>query len=127
MGTPSDDGLFNPELMAAIRNQFLYVDWDPYSGKRTFFDAASGSCRPQRVIEAMTFETCLPDQQGRANPGSNHAVEVTAKGIADLKLFFGARSGHIIPGWSSSHVIYRITNAVLRSVPGTNVVTTGLD
>ncbi len=120
-------GLFPPQLMQEIRDQFLYVDWDPYSGQRTFFDAASGACRPKRVIEAMAFETCLPDQQGRANPGSRHAVEMTAKGIEDLMLFFGARSGHIIPGWSSSHVIYRITNAVLASVPGTNVVTTGLD
>lgn len=120
-------GLFSPVLINEIRNQFLYVDWDPYSGKRIFFDAASGSCRPKRVIEAMGFETCLPDQQGRANPGSGHAVEITAKGIEDLMLFFGAKSGQTIPGWSSSHVIYRITNAVLSSVPGSNVVTTGLD
>lgn len=123
--TPS--GVFSPALMDDIRNQFAYVDWDPYSGHRIFFDAASGSCRPHRVIEAMARETCLPDQQGRANPGSGHAVEVTARGIEDLKLFFGAKSGHIIPGWSSSHVIYRVANAVMATVPGTNVVTTGLD
>ncbi len=120
-------GLFPPQLMQEIRDQFVYVDWDPYSGRRIFFDAASGACRPKRVVEAMAFETCLPDQQGRANPGSRHAVEVTAKGIEDLMTFFGARAGNIIPGWSSSHVIYGITNAVLASVPGTNVVTTGLD
>jgi selenocysteine lyase/cysteine desulfurase len=127
MGAAHLGGLFPPHLMQEVRDQFVYVDWDPCSGKRIFFEAASGSCRPKRVIEAMAFETCLPDQQGRANPGSRHAVEVTAKGIEDLMIFFGAKSGHIIPGWSSSHVIYRITNAVLASVPGTNVVTTGLD
>jgi len=123
----STKGLFPSELLDDIRNQFAYVDWDPHSGQRIFFDAASGSCRPYRVIEAMARETCLPDQQGRSNPGSQHAVEVTAKGLDDLRLFFGAHSGHIIPGWSSSHVIYRIIDAVLASVPGTNVVTTGLD
>lgn len=127
MGQANPSGVFPPALMDDIRSQFAYVDWDPYSGHRVFFDAASGSCRPHRVIEAMARETCLPDQQGRTNPGSRHAVEVTTKGIEDLMLFFGARSGHIIPGWSSSHVIYRITDAVLASVPGTNVVTTGLD
>ncbi|MCX6551963.1 MAG: aminotransferase class V-fold PLP-dependent enzyme, partial [Acidobacteria bacterium] len=127
MVTAHETGVFSSTLMEEIRNQFAYVDWDPYSGQRIFFDAASGSCRPYRVIDAMARETCLPDQQGRANPGSRHAVDVTAKGIDDLMLFFGARSGHIIPGWSSSHVIYRITDAVLSSVPGTNVVTTGLD
>ena len=127
MDKAHETGIFSSTLMEDIRNQFAYVDWDPYSGQRIFFDAASGSCRPYRVIDAMARETCLPDQQGRVNPGSRHAVEVTAKGIEDLMLFFGARSGHIIPGWSSSHVIYRITDAVLSSVPGTNVVTTGLD
>ncbi len=127
MASAERSGVFPPRLMQAIRDQFLYVDWDPYSGRRIFFDAASGSCRPKRVVEAMAMETCLPDQQGRANPGSQHAVDVTAKGIEDLMLFFGARSGQTIPGWSSSHVIYRVTDAVLHAVPGTNVVTTGLD
>ncbi len=127
METDYEQGLFSPALMQEIRNQFIYVDWDPYSGRRIFFDAASGSCRPTRVIEAMGMETCLPDQQGRANPGSQHAMDVTAKGIEDLMIFFGARSGQIIPGWSSSHVIFRITDAVVSTIPGTNVITTGLD
>jgi selenocysteine lyase/cysteine desulfurase len=127
MGKDYEKGLYPPELMEEIRSRFEYVDGDPYSGKRIYFEAASGSLRPKSVIEAMAKETCLPDQQGRANPGSAHSVEVTAKGIEDLMIFFGARSGQTIPGWSSSHVIYRITNAVLSSIPGTNVVTTGLD
>lgn len=127
MGTDYGKGLYSPRLMEEIRSRFLYVDRDPYSGKRIYFEAASGSLRPRSVIEAMAKETCLPDQQGRANPGSAHSIEVTAKGIEDLMIFFGAKSGQTIPGWSSSHVIYRITNAVLSSIPGTNVVTTGLD
>jgi selenocysteine lyase/cysteine desulfurase len=127
MGKDYEKGLFSPQLMEEIRSQFLYVDWDPYSGKRIYLEAASGSLRPISVIEAMAKESCLPDQQGRANPGSTHSVEMTAKGIEDLMIFFGAKSGQTIPGWSSSHVIYRLTNAVLSSIPGTNVVTTGLD
>ena len=127
MGKDYGKGLYSPKLMKEIRSRFLYVDRDPYSGKRIYLEAASGSLRPRSVIEAMAKETCLPDQQGRANPGSAHSVEVTAKGIEDLMIFFGAKSGQTIPGWSSSHVIYRITNAVLSSIPGTNVVTTGLD
>ena len=127
MGEDYEKGLYSPQLMEEIRSKFLYVDWDPYSGKRIYLEAASGSLRPKSVVEAMAKETCFPDQQGRVNPGSAHSMDVTAKGIEDLMIFFGAKSGHIIPGWSSSHVIYRITNAVLSSVPGTNVVTTGLD
>ena len=120
-------GLYSPQLMEEIRSKFHYVDEDPYSGKRIYLEAASGSLRPKSVVEAMAKETCFPDQQGRANPGSAHSMEVTAKGIEDLMIFFGARSGQTIPGWSSSHVIYRITNAVLSAIPGKNVVTTGLD
>ena len=127
MGKDYEKGLYSPQLMEEIRSRFVYLDWDPYSGKRIYFDAASGSLRPKSVIESMAKESCLPDQQGRANPGSAHSIEVTAKGIEDLMIFFGARSGQTIPGWSSSHVIYRITNAVLSSIQGTNVVTTGLD
>jgi cysteine desulfurase/selenocysteine lyase len=127
MGKEYEKGLYSPELMEEIRSRFEYVDSDPYSGKRIYLEAASGSLRPKSVIEAMAKETCLPDQQGRANPGSAHSVEVTAKGIEDLMIFFGAKSGQTIPGWSSSHVLYRITNAVLSTIPGTNVVTTGLD
>ncbi len=122
-----EKGLYSPELMEEIRSRFDYVDSDPYSGKRIYLEAASGSLRPKSVIEAMAKETRLPDQLGRSNPGSAHSVEVTAKGIEDLMIFFGAESGQTIPGWSSSHVIYRITNAVLSCIPGTNVVTTGLD
>lgn len=122
-----EKNLFSSSLLEEIREKFLYVDWDPYSGKRIYFDAASGSLRPKGVIETMAKETCLPDQQGRLNPGSAHSIEMTEKGIEDLMVFFGAESGQTIPGWSSSHVIYRITNAVLSSIPGKNIVTTGLD
>jgi len=127
MGKDYEKGLFSPKLMEEIRSRFVYVDWDPYTGKRIYFDAASGSLRPKSVIEAMAKETCLPDQQKRKNPGSAHSVEMTEKGKEDLMIFFGAKSGQTIPGWSSSHVLYRITNAVLSTIPGTNVVTTGLD
>jgi len=127
VGEDYKKSLYSPRLMREIRSRFVYADSDPYSGKRIYLDAASGSLRPESVIEAMAKETCLPDQQGRANPGSAHSMEVTAKGIEDLMTFFGAKSGQTIPGWSSSHVIYRITNAVLSSIPGKNIVTTGLD
>jgi len=93
-----EKGLFLPRLMEEIRNQFVYVEEDPYSGKRIYFDAASGALRRKLVIEAMAKETRLRDQQARDNPGSYHAVEVTEKGLEDLMTFFGAKSGYIIPG-----------------------------
>jgi len=56
MGKDYGKGLYSPRLMKEIRSRFLYVDWDPYSGKRIYFEAASGSPRPKSVIEAMAKE-----------------------------------------------------------------------
>ena len=53
MGNDYEKGLYPPELMEEIRSRFEYVDWDPYSGKRIYLEAASGSLRPKSVIEAM--------------------------------------------------------------------------
>ena len=83
MGKDYEKGLYSPELMEEIRSRFEYADRDPYSGKRIFLEAASGSLRPKSVIEAMAKETELLDQQGRANSGSAHSVEVTAKRIEE--------------------------------------------
>ena len=40
MGKDYEKGLYSPELMEEIRSQFEYVDWDPYSGKRIYLEAA---------------------------------------------------------------------------------------
>lgn len=41
MGKDYEKGLYPPELMEEIRSRFLYVDSDPYSGKRIYLEAAS--------------------------------------------------------------------------------------
>lgn len=119
--------LFPPNLLDEIRSRFLYVQSDPFSGYRIFFDSASGSLRLRSVLEAMTIETALPDQLGRATPGSYHAGETMAKGLEDVRLFLGAKSGHIMPAMSSTHAIFRIVSAVMGHISGSNVVTTQLE
>lgn len=119
--------LLSPELVKEIREKFVYVDWDPYSGKRIYFDASGGSVRLKSVIEAVAKETALPDEHHRGNPGSDHADEVFEKGMEDAMLFVGAKSGTIMPALSGSQACFRIANAIISHTPGTNVVTTRIE
>ena len=127
MATPVKYRSFPPNLLEEIRDHFFYVDVDPFSGPRVFFESASGSLRLQSVVQAMAKETALPDQLGRANPGSKHANEMMDRGIEGVKLFLGAQSGTIMAAMSSTHAIFRAVNAVASGVPGTNIVTTQLE
>jgi selenocysteine lyase/cysteine desulfurase len=127
MAEATEKGMFSPTLLEEIRRRFLYVDWDPYSGQRVYLEASGGSLRLKTVLEAMAQETALPDELFRFNPGSDHAVEAVAKGMEDVMLFVGAKSGQIMPAMSSSHAIFRVVNAVMSHGPGTNVVTTELE
>ena len=123
----AEKGMFSPTLSEEIRRQFLYVDWDPYSGQRVYLEASGGSLRLKSVLDTMARETALPDELFRFNPGSDHAVEAVEKGMEDVKLFLGAKSGQIMPAISSTHAVFRAVNAVVSHIPGTNIVTTELE
>jgi cysteine desulfurase/selenocysteine lyase len=125
---PSDRVIRHEDSMIEeVRNRFWHVDHCPYTGKRIFLDSASGSLRLRSMVQAMTDETALPDQLGRANPGSKHADQALAKGLEDVKLFMGGRNGFLMPALSSTHAMFSIVNAILSSTPGSNVVTTDLE
>lgn len=129
-GTMADrqqKGLFSPELLHEIRNRFLYVDWDPYSGKRVYLEASGGSLRLKTVMETIAKESALPDELFRYNPASDYVNAAVEKGIEDVKLFLGAKSGHIMPAHSATHAIFRALNAITSHIPGSNIVTTELE
>ena len=119
--------LFPDSLMQQIRQRFFYVDSDPDSSDRAFFDAASGSVRLKAMVEALAYEASIPDQMGRANTISTHVNQVVARGFEDVRKFLGVQSGTIMPAMSSTHAIYRVVNAVLATAPKGNVVTTELE
>jgi cysteine desulfurase/selenocysteine lyase len=123
----SERRMFSPALLEEIRRQFMYVDWDPYSGQRVYLEASGGSLRLKSVVDSIAKETALPDELYRYNPASDHVVESIRKGIEDVKLFLGAKSGHVMPAQSSTHAIFRAINAVTSQIPGTNIVTTELE
>lgn len=127
MRSLSENGVFPSGLLREIRSRFWYVDSDPFSGQRVFLESASGSLRLKLMIKALTEESTFPDQLGRANPASKHANEILKRGIDDVRLFLGAKSGAIMPAISSTHAMFRVVNAVTSHVAGSNVVTTELD
>lgn len=119
--------MFLPTLLEKIREKFLYVEGDPYSGERVYLEASGGSLRLKSVIDHIAKESSIPDELYRFNPASDHAVELMEKGYEDVKLFLGATSGYIIPANSATHTIFRAINAVSSHIPGTNIVTTQLE
>ncbi len=119
--------MFSPELLDEIRNRFLYVDWDPLSGQRVYLEASGGSLRLKTVVETITKESALPDELFRYNPASDYVNAAVDKGMEDVKLFLGAKSGHIMPAHSATHAIFRALNAITSHIPGSNIVTTELE
>jgi len=122
-----DKQLLPPELLKEVRDKFLYVDWDPYTGERVYLEASGGSLRLKSVTETMAKEVSLPDELYRYNPASDYVVTAMEKGIEDVRLFLGAKSGVIMFANSATHTIFRAVNAVVSHIPGTNVVTDQLE
>lgn len=127
MAQATDAEMFSPTLLEEVRKHFMYVDWDPYSGRRVYLEASGGSLRLKSVVESIAKETALPDELYRYNPASDHVVRSIEKGIEDVKLFLGAESGYVMPAQSATHAIFRVMNTVTSHIPGTNIVTTELE
>ena len=127
MTESNENGMFTPDFLEEIRQKFLYVDWDPYSGQRVYLEASGGSLRLQSVLETLAKEAALPDELFRFNPASEYITQWVDKGIEDVKIFLGAKSGEIIPAHSATQTMFRAINTITSNIPGTNIVTTELE
>ncbi len=127
MAETKEVSMFSSSLLKEIRNKFLYVDWDPYSGRRVYLEASGGSLRLKSVMETVARESALPDELYRFNPASDYVVDAVDKGIEDARLFLGAKSGEIIPAHSATQTMFRIIHTVVANIPGNNIVTTELE
>ena len=127
MKESTENGMFPPDFMEEIRQRFLYVDWDPFSGQRIYLEASGGSLRLRSVLETLAKEAAIPDELFRFNPASDYITQWVDKGIEDVKIFLGAKSGEIIPAHSATQTIFRAINTICANIPGTNIVTTELE
>lgn len=123
----NEHGMFSPGLLDEIRKRFLYVDWDPYSGQRVYLEASGGSLRLRSVLETLAKEAAIPDELFRFNPASEHITQWVGKGVEDVKIFLGAKSGEIIPAHSATQTMFRAINTITANIPGKNIVTTELE
>ena len=123
----TENGMFSSDFLAEIRQKFLYVDWDPYSGQRIYLEASGGSLRLRTVLETLAKEAAIPDELFRFNPASDYITKWIDKGIEDVKVFLGAKSGEIIPAHSATQTMFRAINTITSNIPGTNIVTTELE
>lgn len=121
--TPEYISPFNEELMGNIRNSFYHVDNCPYSGPRIYLENAGGSLTLKSVIDQNTKIGTIPDNEHRNNAASKAMTEIVNKGLSDLQVFFGAKSGVVFGGETGTECLFRlIRSAALAAEPGGNIV-----
>ncbi len=113
--------------MNEIRDRFVNIDSDPFSGKRIYFENAGGTLKLKSIFEVIETFSGLPDNTGRRNAASRKVDEAIARGRKDVALFVGAESGTIAAEQSTTGMIFRILNTIAANATGGNMVTTNLD
>lgn len=111
--------MFAPDLLAAIRDRFAFVDDCPVTGPRIFFENAGGALTLKSVVETTARYAAIPDNQGRDNPASKALMEVIAGARADAATFFNATGGAVLFGESGTELLFRLVrDACLGAASG---------
>jgi len=106
--------MLDDTLLDEIRDRFAQVDRCPVQGPRVFFENAGGALTLKSVVETSARYAAIPDNQGRANPGSRALVDTIDKARADLADFMNAPGGQFFVGESGTELLFRlIMNACL--------------
>lgn len=105
-----------PNLLEQVRDKFAQIDQCPVQGKRIFFENAGGALTLNSVVDCSKYYAAIPDNQGRANPGSYALVDTIATARADMSDFMNTSSGQFFAGESGTELLFRlISNACLGS------------
>ena len=111
--------MFTDDLIAQIRARFAQIDACPEQGQRIFFENAGGALTLNSVVETSARYAAIPDNQGRANPGSQALTRVIEKARADMASFMNASTGQFFVGESGTELLFRlIMNACLATAEG---------
>lgn len=123
------NGLMMPaELTAQIRDKYYYVDVDPFTNKkRLFFDNSGGSFRLKAASEAFQKVDDLPNCGGHGGVASDYLDSLRTQACKDISTMFNAEGGCIATSMTASIIVFDVSEAIIASVPGTNVVTTELE
>ncbi len=119
---------FDEELVKKIKEKFFYVDSDPISGKRLFFDNAGGAFRLKKAVEKQSELEAFPDCPERDHEMSHYLQRIQKQGQDDIKLILNAKNGgSIVTSLTASQVMFQIVGTIAENVTGTNMVTTVLE
>lgn len=119
---------FTPELMKEVKDRFLYVDEDKFSGRRLYFDNAGGSFRLKSVEESFREIDSIPDCPERKHKMALYLQEVQRKGEEDIRIILNAGdSGSILTSLTASQVMFEMVRIISENVPGGNIVTSVLE
>ena len=120
--------LFSPELLSEIRDHFIGVDGDQFSGPRIAFDSAAGALKLKTLPPLLAQEHSIMGQLCHdSDPGTVRIKKILEKGRADVRTFLNAKDGVLYPEFAAAECLFRITMAAVEYFPGTNVVTTDLE
>ena len=115
-------------LLSNIRDRFAQVDACPVQGPRIFFENAGGALTLKSVVDTSTRYAAIPDNQGRANPGSVELNRVIDKAKADMAVMMNAPGGQFFVGESGTELLFRlIMNACLGTTEGGTVLGSTLE
>lgn len=120
--------LMPAELTAQIREKYHHVDIDPFTNKkRLFFDNSGGSFRLKSASDAFKKVDDLPNCGGHGGVASDYLDSLRTQACEDISTMFNAEGGCIVTAMTASIVVFDVSEAIIASVPGTNVVTTALE
>ncbi len=120
--------MFEPRLLAEIRDRFAHVDHCPIQGERIFFENAGGALTLRAVVDRSAEMAAIPDNQGRDNQASHELVRIIAQARDDIRCFFNARHGQVFVGESGTELLFRLARtAIVGSSPGGQVLGSTLE
>lgn len=120
--------LMPAELTAQIREKYHHVDVDPFTNKkRLFFDNSGGSFRLKAASDAFKKVDDLPNCGGHGGVASDYLDSLRTQACEDISTMFNAEGGCIATSMTASIIVFDVSEAIIASVPGTNVVTTALE
>lgn len=119
---------FSPEKMKKVRDAFYWVDADPESGERIFFENSGGSFRLKSAVERKSHYEELPDCPERTHERALELIAVQKKAESDITdVICHAKGGVIDCALTASQLNFKLAEVVAENIPGKNIVTSVLE
>ena len=95
--------------------------------RRVFFENAGGALRLKESARRFAEVSEYPDCGGRFHERAHYLKAIQAKGTEDARLIFNAKTGKIGTAISATQSMYKMVEALVEGLPGTNIVTSPLE